>query len=126
MLYQEGQSDGVHGPRNAAGGKALSGITFALSGLFPIYSCMLKYFVYFTSFSLQLGSRCLLAVNGGGFCHHMMIQYDKSLFSDDSSLRGNKYEMLTNCTSAETSVSGINILICIGATRDCSIKVLSL
>lgn len=30
MLYQEGQSDGVHGPRNAAGGKALSGINICI------------------------------------------------------------------------------------------------
>ena len=126
MLYQEGQSDGDHGPRNAACRKALSGSAFTLSRLVPIYSYILKYSVYFTSFSLQLGSHCLLAVNGGGFCHHTMIQYDKSLFSDDSSLCGNKYEMLTNCTSAETSVSGINILIFISATQDCSIKVLSL
>lgn len=34
--------------------------------------------------------------------------------------------MLTNCTSAETSVSGINILIFISATQNCSIKVSSL
>jgi len=103
MLHQEGQSNGVRGPGSAACRKALSGSTFALSGLFPIYSCRLKYFVYFASFSVQLGSHRLLAVNGGGFCHHTMIQYDKSLFPDDSSVRGNKYEMLTNCTSAETS-----------------------
>lgn len=108
VLYQEGRRDGVRGPRNATCRKAPSGSPFALPRLFPIYSYIFNYFVYF---SLQLGSHCLLAVNGGGFCHHTMIQYDKSLFSDDSSLRGNKYEMLTNCTSAETSVSGINILI---------------
>lgn len=120
MLFQEGQSDGVHNPRNAACRKALSGPTFALLGLFPIY------FVYFISFSLQLGSHCLLAVNGGGFCQHMMTQDDKSLFSGDSSLRRNKYEMLTNCTSAQTSVSGINIRIFISATQHSSIKVQSL
>ena len=82
--------------------------------------------MYFTWLRFQLESHCLLAVNGSGLCHHATVQYDKSLFSDDSSLRGNKNEILTNCTSAETSVSGINILIFIRATQDCSIKVLSL
>lgn len=113
-------------PKERGIGKALNGSTFVLPGLFPIHSYILKDLVCFTQLCLQLGSYCLLAVNGSGFRCHMMTQCDKSLFSGESSLRGNKHEMPTNCTSTETSVSGINILIFIRATQDCSIKVLSL
>lgn len=106
--------------------KSLKWIHISIAWVISYTFLHTKHLVCFTQLCLQLGSYCFLAVNGGGFRCHMMTQCDKSLFSDESSLRGNKHEMPTNCTSAETSVSGINILIFIRATQDCSIKVLSL